>query len=441
MLTKRALGWGAISAAATRLWLPFLVERSAKADERHRDRERESLANRRHIGPVGSGNRSGTDWQNAATLLDINEMIRLAGPGGAVHVLAGPDPYRVTDPVAISHGGVSGEPVKIMGVDSAGAPAKARIVGTRTSPYPTTREDFAAMNRGSDVFRLRAGADHLHFSFLEFQNIGNGAFLVQANVAGLSLEDMTVTNATRFLERDGEKMCTVTGLTVRRVSVDGFSKSAIRLDQNTSNVVIEDVRADSMRQDFDNFAEGVDLSGNVHDVVLRRCVMRNSQQTLGPDDFWNGDGFTTELGTHDIIFEDCVANGNTDAGFDLKSNTVILLRCRSYGNTANFKLWGKERVVMQECVSENPIQHGGNQRPSHLTAPWGANVLVKNCRFADQNRDATVYHTDANDTVKPPVGSTITVTGSRVTSSGKLSFVDLNSKVFIEGVQQPFDGR
>jgi hypothetical protein len=390
---------------------------------------------------MGSGDRSGTDWQNAATLVDINEMIQLAGPGGTVHMLAGAVPFRITDPIVISYGGASGEPVKIMGIDRVGAPARARIIGTRTSPYPTTREDFAAMDRGSDVFRLKAGADHLHFSFLDFQNIGNGAFLVQANIAGLTLEDIFVANATRFFERDSDKMCTVTDLKIRRVSVDGFSKSAIRLDQNTSNVVIEDVHADSMRQDFDDFAEGVDLSGNVHDVIFRRCAMRNSQQTLGPDDFWNGDGFTTELGTYNILFEDCVASGNTDAGFDLKSNNLTLLRCRSDRNTANFKLWGKRKVVMQECVSEDPIQHGGNQMPVHLTAPWGANVLVKNCRFTDRNRDVTVYHTDANDAVKPPVGSTITVTGSRISSTGKLSFVDLNSKVLIDGVEQPFDGR
>jgi hypothetical protein len=441
MVTKRALGLGAISAVVASFPLPFLVERSTEANERRQSGERKPFANRRHIGPVGSGNRSGTDWQNAATLVDINEMIRLAGPGGTVYLLASADPFRIPDPIAISHGGVSGAPVKIMGIDSAGAPAKARIVGTRTSPYPTTREDFAAMNRGSDVFRLKSGADHLHFSFLEFQNIGNGAFLVQANITALTLEDIVATNATRFFERDSNKMCTVTDLNVRRISVEGFSKSAFRLDQNTSNVVMEDVFGDSMRQDFDNFAEGVDLSGNVHDVIFRRCVMRNSQQTRGPGDFWNGDGFTSELGTHNILFEDCVANGNTDAGFDLKSNNLTLLRCTSYGNAANFKLWGKEQVVMQECVSENPIQHGGNQSPMHLTAPWGANVLVKNCRFTDRNRDVTVYHTDANDTVKPPVGSTITVTGSGVSSSGKLSFVDLNSKVFIDGVEQPLDGR
>jgi hypothetical protein len=441
MVTRRILGLGAISAAAASLRLPFLAGRSAAANEKRQDRERKPFANIRHIGPVGSGSRSGTDWQNAATLVDINEMIRLAGPGGTVYLLASAGPFRITDPIAISHGGAPGEPVKIMGIDRAAAPAKARITGTRMSPYPTHREDFAAMNRGSDVFRLKAGADHLHFSFLDFQNIGNGAFLVQANIADLTLEDIIATNATRFLERGVSNMCTITGLNVRRVSVEGFSKSAFRLDQNTSNVVMEDVLGDSMRQDFDNFAEGVDISGNVHDVVFRRCVMRNSQQTRGPKEFWNGDGFTTEADTHNILFEDCIANGNTDAGFDLKSNDVTLLRCRSYGNAANFKLWGSKNVVLQDCVSENPLHHGGNQSPRHVTAAWGANVLVQNCRFTDQNRDATVYHTDANDTAKPPIGPTIAVTGSSVRSSGKLSFVDLNSKVFIDGVEQPYDGR
>jgi hypothetical protein len=204
---------------------------------------------------------------------------------------------------------------------------------------------------------------------------------------------------------------------------------------------MEDVSADSLHQDFDNFAEGVDLSGQVHDVVFRRCVMRNSLQTLGTDKFWNGDGFTCEGGTYNILFEDCVAIDNSDAGFDVKSNNVRLLRCRSQGNTANFKLWGRQGVVIEECVSEDPHYHGGTQHPKHVTAPWGANLLVRNCRFTDQNRDATVYHTDANEKTEPPTGSTITVAKSHVESLGKLSFVDLNSEISIDGVQRPHDGR
>jgi len=55
--------------------------------------------------------------------------------------------------------------------------------------------------------------------------------LVQANLADLTLEDISATNATRFFERGGDNMGTITGLRVRRVSVEGFSKSAFRLDK------------------------------------------------------------------------------------------------------------------------------------------------------------------------------------------------------------------
>src|SRR5262249_53882641 len=158
-------------------------------------------------------------------------------------------------------------------------------------------------------------------------DVGNGAFYVQAAIAGLTLEEIVATNVRRFLERAVGVDSTITGLTARRVSVKGYSKSAFRLDCNTSNVLMEDVLGDSRRQDFDNFPEGVDLSGHLHDVVFRRCTMRNSQQTLRPDAFWNGDGFTCEPDTYNLLFEDCVASGNTDAGFDVKSDRVTLLRC------------------------------------------------------------------------------------------------------------------
>ena len=447
LVTRRTLGLGAIGAAAAGLRVSCLFGQSAKATTNQRvetspsDDDQKHRTAFRYIRPVGSGDRSGTDLHNAATLADINEMIQLAGPGGTVCLVADSGTYQTTDSIAISHGGAPGRPVKIVGVDSAGKTAKARILGTRTNPYPTTSREFAAMKHGTDVFRLKAGADHLYFSFLDFMNVGNGAFYVRANIADLTLEDIVATNVRRFFERADNAESTIAGLTVRRVSVMGFSKSAFRLDYHTSNVLMEDVLGDSMRQDFDNFPEGVDLSGNVHDVVFRRCTMRNSQQTRGPDDFWNGDGFTSEWNTHNILFEDCVASGNTDAGFDLKSNAVTLLRCKSFDNTANFKLWGKENAVMQGCTSENPVHRGGNQNARHLTAEGGANILVKNCSFIDKNGDATVFHTEANDKVQPPIGSTITVVDSTAKSLGRLSFVDLRSRVSIDGIEQPYNGR
>jgi len=96
---------------------------------------------------------------------------------------------------------------------------------------------------------------------------------------------------------------------------------------------------------------------------------------------------------------------------------------------------------MRECTSEEPHSRGGSQSPKHLTATWGGNVLVKNCNFIDQNPRAVVFHTEANDRVKPPVGSTITVLRSHISGAGRRGFVDLDSKVVIDGAALPFEGR
>ena len=64
----------------------------------------------------------------------------------------------------------------------------------------------------------------------------------------------------------------------------------------------------------------------------------------------------------------------------------------------------------------------------------GAAQLQSSAAFL-QNSAALVYHTDANGEVVPPNGSTIVVTQSRVNSLGRLSYVDLNSKVVIDGVE------
>src|SRR4051794_23862026 len=174
LLVLRAIG------LVTGLTLPSLFRSSVAAKERqpYWGYNRDSTTNIRCVRPGGAGRRSGSSWEDAAALSDIDEMIQLVGPGGSVHLLADAGPYRLSDPIWISHGGTAGKPIKVMGVDSAGAPAKALLIGNRTSPYPTTRAAFAAMSPGKDVFRLKEGANHLHFSFLGFENVGNGAFLV-----------------------------------------------------------------------------------------------------------------------------------------------------------------------------------------------------------------------------------------------------------------------
>src|SRR3546814_13823078 len=71
----------------------------------------------------------------------------------------------------------------------------------------------------------------------------------------------------------------IIGLTIRDVAVDGYSKGAIRIQYDSNNVLIEDVRGDSQFQDGENFAIGVHITDTAHDVTIDRVAMRNALDT------------------------------------------------------------------------------------------------------------------------------------------------------------------
>jgi hypothetical protein len=65
--------------------------------------------------------------------------------------------------------------------------------------------------------------------------------------------------------------------------------------------------------------------------------MENNYGTGADDFYWNGDGFTTELGTYNILFENTMASNNTDGGYDLKSTGTTLINAED--NFRNFRVW------------------------------------------------------------------------------------------------------
>jgi hypothetical protein len=277
-----------------------------------------------------------------------------------------------------------------MGVDADERPMKATFVGMRAEPYAPTAAP------GSEFFRLGRGADHLRFMHLSFRNQGNGCWRIGGDLRDLVIEHVDAVNVRRFIENTAsgrEKTASVDGLVIRHVNVRGFSKGAIRLRYDTRNVLIEDVDGDSERQDRDNFAEGVALEGTVHDVVLRRVTMRNSQDTL--HEYWNGDGFTTESLVYRIRFEDTVASGNTDAGYDLKSNDTVLERASAEDNKHNFKFWGNG-VVVSNCVGRAPHLRGGTGVQDQFEILENANVVITGCQLEDVDPQTTVFHVERN---------------------------------------------
>jgi serralysin len=341
-----------------------------------------------YISPNGSGSHSGSSVANAATIYDLPRLVAAAGPGDEVRLLADKGAYNVTRQITISAGGAAGAPVTIRGADSSGQPMKATIVGTRAADWKP------GLAEGTELFRLVSGADHLKFADLAVKNVGNGAFRIGADLEDLAIKRVSATNVGRFIENHvsgAETSASVNWLKVEDVSISGYSQNAIRLKYNSRNVTLHNIVGDSMKQNGGLIIAGVALDGTVHDVLLDHVTMKNNYGRGGSSDYWNGDGFVAERGTYNLTFQDTVASGNTDAGYDIKGNNVTLIRASASGNNKNFRLWGSESVTMTDSVSTDPRYYGGIGKTSHAQFASGADVTLGNFRFSDTSGTTEVF--------------------------------------------------
>jgi Ca2+-binding RTX toxin-like protein len=349
-----------------------------------------------YISPTGSGTHSGSSAANAGTLKDLQGFIKKAGSGGEVRLIADKGTYHVTNEITLSAGGASGAPVTIRGVSSSGAAMSATFTGTRASTWKP------GLAQGEELFRLVAGANHLRFTDLAAKNFGNGIFRVAANISDLSVNHVNATNVTRFFETYPSSPATsasVSWLKVENSSASGYSKNAIRLGYNSNNVTISQFVGDSMKQDGGLIMAGVMLEGTVHDVLFDHVTMKNNYGHGSSTQYWNGDGFLAERGTYNVKFVDTYASGNTDAGYDIKSNNVSFLRANATGNNKNFRLWGTN-VTMTDSVSSNPKHFGGTGKTSHLFLAPGANVTLDSFSHSDVASHEVFDMGDGGSTLK-----------------------------------------
>ena len=363
-----------------------------------------------HIAPVPAGSENGSDWANAGSLNRLPEFIAKLAPRGSILLKADAGPYRVDRQISIRNGGSDGAQITIQGVDANGSSANAEIHGSRADPWQQ------GANPGPEVFRLQTGADYLVFKNISFRNTGEGCFRVAGSIRGLRIEDVSARNVRRFFEINPsgtEQSARVNDLTIRRVVVRGYSKGAFRIRGDSSNITMEDVLGDSERQDGDNFAVGVALEDTVHDVVLRHVTMMNSHDST--NEYWNGDGFTTERRVRNVSFEDTLASGSTDGGYDLKSSATTLRRTIADDNKRNYRIWGDATII--DCVSRNPHKRGGSSLQNHFWIAKGAKADVSGCEIEDSDERTTAFE------VEPGGSLAVQNSSIRTNPSGRLSLV------------------
>ena len=336
-----------------------------------------------YISPTGAGARSGASWADAGTLGSLPGYVGRAGAGGRVYIKADEGAYQLSSAINIAAGGTVGAPVTIKGVDSAGRAMDAVLVGTRPEIYSPTGP------QGAEAIRLNLGANNLRIEGLDFLNVGT-AIRVTGDIQNLTIKNIEAVNVGRFFENyaSNAPTATITNLDIWDVTVDAFSKGVIRLRYDTNDVVIQNVRGDGRQIDGANFAIGVHLEGTVHDVLVRNTAMRNTRDTTSA--YWNGDGFATERGVYDVVFDHTVASGNTDAGYDLKSTDTRLIGATASDNNRNFRFWATDTVA-DGIIGSEPNHRGGIGAAAQIWLAAGARATVTNASFLDGGTIETVF--------------------------------------------------
>jgi serralysin len=340
-----------------------------------------------YISPTGAGLRDGSSLANAGALADLNAFIAAAGPGGEVLLRADEGPYQQNIEIALTSGGAPDAEVTIRGIDGDGDPMPAEIIGTRAENWTPGQAE------GTELFRLLSGADNLAFQDLTIRNFGDGAFRVGADIANLTLRQIDATNFHRFFNDQALSPATsasITGMVVEDVTVTAYAKAAFELKYDTQNVRLENVIGDSQRQSGELYVVGVHINDTAHDIVLSHVEMKNSYGSGSSTRYWNGDGFATERDTYNIRFEHTAASGNTDAGYDIKSDNTVLIHAVSEGNKHNYRIWS-DTVTLQDSVSRSPVKLGGTGGVSHIQVMENGAALIDNLSFSDAGGPAILF--------------------------------------------------
>ncbi len=318
------------------------------------------------IAPGGAGTRDGSSWLNAAPLSALNTMIAQAALVGAeVWLRADAGVYNQTSVISLTRGGCT-----VRGVDVNGNPMMAEFVSNRASPWTK------GAAYGNEMFRLNAGADDLTLQYLRFRNVGAGCIRIREPVSNILIEDIEAFNVGRGIVNygNGSADATVTGITIRRIKIVGFSKHGIQFRHNSNKILIEDCDLDSTDIDGDYITCGVQLDDRASNGIVRRVSVRNVINR-GPGGYWNGDGFSGEYNNRDWRYEDCRAENISDGGIDHKGSGLVLVNFWFKWCKRSIRLWGEATVI--NTYSDTPRTRGGSASTCHVFGMQGGKTRVR----------------------------------------------------------------
>ena len=251
---------------------------------------------------------------------------------------------------------------------------------------------------GREGRRVHSGDTVRH---VRARHFGNGFVRVAEPVTGLLIEDVTIDGAYRVLEvtaaRDRPD-ASLNKLVMRNVRATNLQRGLARIRYDSSGGTISNCSATGLVNN-EAIPCGIAFSDTAHDFTIERCTMRGFRMARAPDIYWNGDGYSTELGNYGLRFLRCEAYGCTDGGFDLKSTGTFLDGCVSGGNARNYRFWST--IAAHEITSLTPVMAGGTGAAAHIAVDGrsGAVVTIAKLRIRSETPAPIVYSTGGAATV------------------------------------------
>ncbi|MGD9811940.1 MAG: hypothetical protein AB7U35_11505, partial [Sphingobium sp.] len=156
-------------------------------------------------------------------------------------------------------------------------------------------------------------------SDLRESDIGNGLVRADRPVRSITMKRIIVNGGYRVFENlaaQGQQDASIDGLLIEDVKASGLARGFARIQYDSRHGIIRRVEASGV-DPAPALPCGIAFNGTAHDFSIEDCVMRDFRMRKAEDQYWNGDGYSSERGNYGLRFLRCSAFDCTDGGFDL----------------------------------------------------------------------------------------------------------------------------
>lgn len=370
-----------------------------------------------YIAPTGSGKKNGLTRSDPVALADLNYIMAKGSPGDEFVLMNTGEPYKISKPINITHGGGLTSPTSIRPMCIRSEDRSSVIItGNRQTNYSPKGQ------QGPEVFRLLAGSDFLVIRDISVEGV-NCVVRIADKVKGLDIRNINANNVNSVINNfatGNNTSANVTGLYVSNLNVTNFAEKIVSLRYGSSDIKLLNIKGDGNNIDGSDFSIGIHLQDEVNDVLIAGFEISNIKDTTNA--YWNGDGIATELGVHDIQIINGKISHCTDAGLDLKSSNTRVGNVEIKNCTRNIRAWSNGIKVSGSKLID-PVYYGGSSKiPSQIWLNTNVTLELTDSELVDttalKSKVTFDYH-NANTHVKTS-NVIITTTRNNITTSAAI---------------------